>query len=85
MVLVKFENDTIVQPKESQWFGFYKPGQDKETIPLEETDLYIKDQLGLQAMKQSGQLVFLQTEGNHLQFKREWFVENLLPILKEQA
>lgn len=30
MVLVKFLNDTQVQPLESQWFQFYTPNQDKE-------------------------------------------------------
>ena len=26
-VMVKFENDTMVQPRESSWFGFYKKGK----------------------------------------------------------
>lgn len=30
MVLVKFLNDTQVQPLESAWFQFYTPNQDKE-------------------------------------------------------
>lgn len=38
--MVKFENDSMVQPVDSEWFGFYKPGQSKEIIPLQETDLY---------------------------------------------
>lgn len=40
MVLVKFSNDTIVSPPESEWFGFYKPGQTEKIQSLEETDLY---------------------------------------------
>ncbi|CAG2054219.1 unnamed protein product, partial [Timema podura] len=39
-VLVKFNNDTIVQPKETEWFGFYKPGQAKDFYTLQESDLY---------------------------------------------
>ena len=38
--MVKFLNDTIVQPKESQWFEFYKPGQDKEILPLRQSRTY---------------------------------------------
>lgn len=34
IVLVKFNGDTIVQPKESEWFEFYAEGQDKEIVPL---------------------------------------------------
>lgn len=40
-VLVMFSNDTMVIPKESAWFTFYKPGQDKEIIPLEQSVLYL--------------------------------------------
>lgn len=35
-----FESDTMVQPKESEWFGFYKPGQNKEVESLQESNLY---------------------------------------------
>lgn len=36
-----FTNDTMVIPKESEWFTFYKPGQDKEILPLEQSVLYL--------------------------------------------
>lgn len=41
-VLVKFNNDTIVEPIETEWFGFYKPGQSSEVITLQESELYVK-------------------------------------------
>jgi len=84
LVLVQFMNDTIVQPKESQWFGFYKPGQDKELQTMEETTLYTEDRLGLKQMNENGQLILLETEGNHLQFSKEFFIKNILPILTEE-
>lgn len=40
-VMVKFEKDTMVQPIETEWFGFYKPGQSKEIESLQESALYI--------------------------------------------
>lgn len=39
-VMVKFEQDSMVQPVESEWFGFYKPGQSKEVMSLQESPLY---------------------------------------------
>lgn len=39
-VLVKFGNDTMVQPVESEWFGFYKSGQSKETQTLQQSPIY---------------------------------------------
>jgi len=40
-VMVMFSNDTMVIPKESAWFAFYSPGQDKEILPLEKSVLYL--------------------------------------------
>jgi len=40
--MVKFNNDTIVEPVGTEWFGFYKPGQSAEVITLQESELYIK-------------------------------------------
>lgn len=83
LVLVKFSNDTIVQPRESQWFGYYRPGQDIELISMEETDLYKQNRLGLKEMKESGKLIMLEAIGNHLEYSHAWFSQNILPILSE--
>ncbi|XP_001381180.3 palmitoyl-protein thioesterase 1 [Monodelphis domestica] len=80
-VMVKFLNDSVVDPVDSEWFGFYRSGQAKETIPLQDTDLYTQDRLGLKEMDKGGKLVFLATEGDHLQFSEQWFYTNLLPFL----
>ncbi|XP_062540210.1 palmitoyl-protein thioesterase 1 [Armigeres subalbatus] len=80
-VMVKFTKDKMVQPIESQWFGYYKPGQDVEVQKLEESEIFLKNRLGLQEMHQSNKLVFLECEGNHLQFTKEWFKTNIFPFL----
>nr|XP_002125680.1 palmitoyl-protein thioesterase 1 [Ciona intestinalis] len=81
-VMVKFTSDTMVQPIASEWFGFYAPGQAETVQSLQESDLYKNDQLGLKAMDQNGQLVFLATDGDHLQFTNEWFITNIIPYLQ---
>ncbi|XP_021230980.1 palmitoyl-protein thioesterase 1 [Numida meleagris] len=81
-VMVKFLNDTMVDPPISEWFGFYKSGQAKDTIPLKETLLYKEDRLGLQQMDKAGKLVFLGVEGDHLHFTEEWFCTHILPFLQ---
>jgi palmitoyl-protein thioesterase len=77
-VMVMFLNDTVVQPVESEWFGYYVSGQDVETQTLFESDLYQQDWLGLQLLNNTGRLAFLATEGDHLQFTDEWFVDNII-------
>ncbi|KAG7225396.1 hypothetical protein INR49_027385 [Caranx melampygus] len=81
-IMVKFLQDTVVDPVDTEWFGFLKTGQAKETETLQESVLYKEDRLGLAAMDKANKLVFLSTEGDHLQFTREWFNANLLPYLK---
>ncbi|XP_071835867.1 palmitoyl-protein thioesterase 1-like [Apostichopus japonicus] len=84
-VMVMFSEDTMVQPKESEWFGFYKPGQAKELYTLGESDLYLKDKLGLQAMDKAGKLVFLSSPTDHLQISTDWFVTNLIPYFNSTS
>ncbi|KAG5667583.1 hypothetical protein PVAND_015560 [Polypedilum vanderplanki] len=79
-VMVKFWNDTIVQPVDTQWFGFYKPGSDSETLTMEESDIYTKDRLGLKKMKEDGKIKFIAVEGNHLQIKNDWFIANIIDV-----
>ena len=81
-VMVKFFNDSIVDPVDSEWFGFYRSGQAKETIPLQESTLYTEDRLGLKKMDKAGKLVFLAKEGDHLQISKEWFTAHIIPFLK---
>uniref|UniRef100_S4PZV0 Palmitoyl-protein thioesterase 1 n=3 Tax=Pararge aegeria TaxID=116150 RepID=S4PZV0_9NEOP len=76
--MVKFENDSIVQPKETEWFGFYAPGQAEEILSLQQSELYKMDRLGLKKMDEDGKLVFLSQPGDHLRFTEEWFTENIL-------
>ena len=81
-VMVKFLQDTMVIPKESEWFGYYKPGQDKELYTLQESPLYQEDWLGLKEMDTAGKLHFLGADGDHLQFTQEFFETKILPFLK---
>ncbi|XP_016984706.1 palmitoyl-protein thioesterase 1 [Drosophila rhopaloa] len=80
-VMVKFLNDTIVQPKESQWFQFYTSGQDKVIQPFKESKTY--QDLRLKKMEDEGKLVFLGVEGDHLAISKAWFIKNIVPLLLE--
>jgi len=79
LVLVKFTEDTIVQPRESEWFGWYAPGQDKDTVDVTNTTLYIDDTIGLKYLMDNNKVEFIPCVGDHLQFTDEWFVSTLVP------
>ncbi|XP_011697667.1 PREDICTED: palmitoyl-protein thioesterase 1 [Wasmannia auropunctata] len=78
LVLVKFENDTMVEPVETEWFGFYKPGQAEEVQKLQQSELYQQDWLGLRAMEDAGKVYYHSLPGDHLQFTADWFIENII-------
>lgn len=77
-VMVKFTKDTMVVPPESEWFGFYQPGQDEKIDQMNETALYREDRLGLASMNQQGKLHFLPLDSDHLRFTEEWFSANII-------
>ncbi|XP_005098447.1 palmitoyl-protein thioesterase 1 [Aplysia californica] len=82
LVLVKFSEDTMVDPKESEWFGFYVEGQAKAVYNMTQSKLYQQDLLGLKELNESGRLALLESPTDHLQFTEEWFEANILKYLK---
>lgn len=81
LILVKYEEDLALVPNESSWFGHYdKHGREH---PMEETDLYRQDKLGLQRLAASGKLIRLLSPGDHIIIEPVWFVRNIIPYFKE--
>ena len=72
-----------VEPRESGHFEFYYEGNDFYIESLYESVLYAEDWIGLKTMDQHGKLTFLHTDGGHLEFSDEWFVEMIMPYLNQ--
>jgi len=81
-VMVKFLRDSMVQPIESEWFGFYKEGQDVQIVPLRQSKLYLEDWLGLRALDARGALKELSVDGDHLHFTTVWLIQNIIPYFQ---
>jgi len=79
-VLIKHTEDGMVEPRESEHFEFYKPGQAEEILPLRESPIYLEDRIGLKTLDESGRLHLLDVEGDHLHFGRQWFIDNILNV-----
>ncbi|CAF0782012.1 unnamed protein product [Adineta ricciae] len=82
-VMVKFLRDTMVYPHESEHFGFYAANGTSKIVPLRESDIYLKDLLGLQVMDKQARLKFLESDTDHLRFSDQWFIDNIIPYLKD--
>jgi len=78
LVLVKFNQDSVVDPRGTEWFGYYKPGQGKVMLPYNETTLYTEDWIGLKKLDEEGKVDFLSVEGDHLRFTDEFFVHDII-------
>ncbi|XP_023229524.1 palmitoyl-protein thioesterase 1-like [Centruroides sculpturatus] len=77
-VMIRFSEDTMVDPPISEWFGFYDEGQAKKVHTLQESKLYSEDWLGLKQMDKQGKLHFLEAIGDHLQIDMNWFLEKII-------
>ena len=74
LVLVLFERDRTVVPKESAWFGSYRAaaaeeedgereGKEKTLVPMREQPLYKEDWIGLRALDEHGRVVLASVRG----------------------
>jgi palmitoyl-protein thioesterase len=80
LVLVEFTEDTVVDPKESEQFGYYD-NNSKVLLRYNETQDYINDVLGLKTLDQQGKIVFEYIVGNHLQFNDTDIQRTIIPYL----
>ncbi|KAI8908221.1 palmitoyl-protein thioesterase precursor [Powellomyces hirtus] len=76
-VMLQFEEDDMVIPRESSWFGYWN--EEGEVIMLPDQPLYKEDWLGLKSMNENGQLVFDKLPGRHMQIELSYFSKHLIP------
>ncbi|XP_054809181.1 uncharacterized protein LOC129311158 [Prosopis cineraria] len=85
LVLIMFEHDTVLIPKETAWFGYYPDGSFSPVVPPQKTKLYIEDWIGLRKLDEEGRVQFISVEGRHLGISREDMKKHVVPYLKEQT
>ncbi|CAA7023926.1 unnamed protein product [Microthlaspi erraticum] len=61
----KFEDDKVIVPKESSWFGFYGDNATAEepVLPASQTQLYTEDWIGLKTLDYAGKVQFVSVPG----------------------
>ncbi|GKZ28193.1 hypothetical protein AbraIFM66950_000003 [Aspergillus brasiliensis] len=69
-VMYMFEEDRMVHPKESSWFGEVD-GESGGVVGVRERDIYKEDWIGLRGLDEKGGLVFRTLKGGHMQFDEE--------------
>ncbi|GMS90856.1 hypothetical protein PENTCL1PPCAC_13031, partial [Pristionchus entomophagus] len=83
LILIVFDQDTTVIPRESSWFGFYKEKDIDTIIPYNESKLYIEDRIGLRTLDESGRLHFYTMQGGHMAY--DWNLLKQLIDMRSQG
>jgi palmitoyl-protein thioesterase len=82
LVLVLFTKDRTVIPKESSWFGSYPSipesegeeegyGGENRIVPMREQPLYVEDWIGLRTLDESGSVVLVPCDAEHMRLSLE--------------
>ncbi|KAJ9475653.1 Palmitoyl-protein hydrolase 1 [Pseudozyma hubeiensis] len=75
-VMLMFDKDTTVEPKQSSWFASYpvrnesdslKEGNPDEPTPLRQSSIYTDDRIGLKRLDRRGSLIMELCHGLHMQ------------------
>ncbi|CAA7405393.1 unnamed protein product [Spirodela intermedia] len=82
LVLIMFDHDNVLVPRETSWFGFYPDASFSPVLPAEETLLYKEDWIGLKVLNEAGRVKFVSVAGNHLGISRADMREHVVPYLK---
>ncbi|EOD34304.1 hypothetical protein EMIHUDRAFT_449336, partial [Emiliania huxleyi CCMP1516] len=64
-VLVSSTIDSIIVPRESQWFGFFAPNSTSRIVPLRRSPLWTEDWIGLRRLDAARRLHFASCACHH--------------------
>ncbi|CAB78750.1 thioesterase like protein [Arabidopsis thaliana] len=82
-----FQNDTILVPRETSWFGYYPDGASSSTpvLPPQKTKLYTEDWIGLKTLDDAGKVRFISVPGGHIEITEEDLVKYVVPYLQNES
>ncbi|GJS50066.1 palmitoyl-protein thioesterase 1-like protein [Tanacetum coccineum] len=83
LVLIMFEQDTVVIPKETAWFGYFPYGEFSPVLATQQTKLYIEDWIGLKTLDEAGRVKYINVTGNHLGISNTDIEKYVVPYLKD--
>lgn len=79
ILLVMFDQDTMIHPKETAWFQ--QMDVEGNVMELDDTDFYNQDFIGLKEMVDAGKVTFDKIDGDHLQFSAADIQNTFVPFL----
>ena len=74
-----FNQDSVVYPRESEWFQSFD--ENMELQPLEDSQWYQDDVLGLKTLNEANKVTFSAVDGDHLEFTTDDINNIIVPFL----
>jgi len=76
------ERDEVVQPPQSAWHTYWPWGETNRStiVPLEDTEGYKNDALGLKTLNERGAVILNSFDGGHCHYEWEWWNKTVLPM-----
>ncbi|CAA7023925.1 unnamed protein product [Microthlaspi erraticum] len=87
LVLVMFQDDNVIVPKESSWFGFYRDGaaENEPVLSANQTQLYTEDWIGLKTLVDAGKVKFVSVPGGHDEMADPDVMKYVVPYLQNNS
>ncbi|XP_076923370.1 uncharacterized protein LOC143585472 [Bidens hawaiensis] len=84
LVLIMFDKESVLVPKETSWFGYFSDGASESILPPQETKLYVEDWIGLRTLVEAGRVKFVNVTGGHLEITDDDVRKYIVPYLSDQ-
>ncbi|KAE9596758.1 hypothetical protein Lal_00008007 [Lupinus albus] len=85
LVLIMFEEDNVLIPKETSWFGYYPDGAFNPILQPQQTKLYTEDWIGLRTLDEAGRVKFISASGGHIGISDADMKKYVVPYLNDQT
>ncbi|CAM8995570.1 unnamed protein product [Rhodiola kirilowii] len=85
LVLIMCEQDDVLIPRETSWFGYYSDGAFKPILSTNETKLYTEDWIGLKTLDESGRVKYISVPGGHIEISASDMKKHIIPYLVDQS
>lgn len=85
LVLIMFEQDDVLVPKETSLFGYYPDGSWSTILPSQKTTLYKEDWIGLRTLDEAGKVKYVNVSGQHLEISVNDMKKYILPYLVDNG
>ena len=80
--LIKSKDDSVIVPRDSSWFMFYD-FEGKEIVPLEESQFYKKDFIGLRKLNEEGKVIFATFRDEHVIYNIVEYWEEIVAFFED--